>query len=213
MPASVTKYISNLDSLDRIYFFSSFIRWDYTWNFLKTLCHMNRFGPSLSSLTSFAIKALNNLLLTGDILAKRYQLIYNNWTCVFCNIALESLRHLMICLSLSQQWLSVSNSILNFLHSLTNKLQIRADIPMDPQHFFPALPGQSDSQLLPPVQSLSIGIFPAYILSDLYNMEICCQLDVISTNLLKYTIKAFRDTIWKPRCILNAEKENDLASP
>ena len=116
----------------------------------------------------------------------------------------------MMCPSLSQQWLSVSNSILNFLHSLTNKLQIRADIPTDPQHFFPALPGQSDSQLLPPVQSLSIGIFPAYILSDLYNMGIRRQLDVISTNLLKHAVKAFRDTIWKPRCILNAKKEKRL---
>ena len=101
-------------------------------------------------------------------------------------------------------------SILNFLHSLTNKLQIRPDIPMDPQHFFSALPGQSDSQLLPPVQSLSIGIFPAYILSDLYNMGIRRQLDVISTNLLKHAVKAFRDTIWKSRCILNAKKEKRL---
>src|SRR5438094_9855062 len=31
VPPSVTRYISNLDSLDRIYFSSSFIRWDYTW--------------------------------------------------------------------------------------------------------------------------------------------------------------------------------------
>jgi len=51
------------------------------------------------------------------------------------------------------------------------------------------------------------GILPALVVEDLRNMNIHSNFNTICTGLLKHAIEAFREIIWKPRCILNADKE------
>ena len=94
IPSSLVSKVNNVDNIDRLSFSSplsssslsnNYIRWDYLWNFFKTIRHQNRFGPSFSNFNSFALKCANNILPTGDNLAKRHDQIYDNWTCSFCN--------------------------------------------------------------------------------------------------------------------------------
>src|SRR3989337_759709 len=101
------------------------------WNFFKMIRHQNRFGLTFSNFNSFALKCINNILPTGDNLAKRHNQLYDCWTCSFCNVEKETLQHLLVCPSLSQQWTIISKSLLNFLRNLAIKLQIRQNLPDD----------------------------------------------------------------------------------
>ena len=114
IPPSIISKVNNIDNIIRLHSSKSFFRWDYQWNFFRTLRYQNRFGPSFSNFNSFALKCANNILPTGDVLAKRHDMIYDNWTCTFCNRALETLHHLLICPSLSQQWSNVAMSLLTY---------------------------------------------------------------------------------------------------
>src|SRR5205823_38364 len=97
-------FLVNIDNYVRLFSSStSYIRCDFLWNFFKTIRHQNRFGPSFSTFNSFALKCSNNILPTGDNLAKRHDQIYDNWNCIFCNRNLETLRHLLNCPALTQQ--------------------------------------------------------------------------------------------------------------
>src|SRR3990170_7067498 len=91
---------------------------DYTWNLFKTFRHLNRFGSTFSFFNSFALKILNNLLPTGDLLSKRHDQLYDNWTCLFCENAPETLDHLFVYPALTQQWIDITKSSLSYLRSI-----------------------------------------------------------------------------------------------
>ena len=101
-------------------------------------------------------------------------------------------------------------SVLNFLRSLTNKLQIQHDLPNDVTDFLPKITDHPDDKFIPPIQALATGLFPSYILYDLHTWNIRSNLNTITTGLIKQVMAEFRSHIWLPRCILNAEKEKRL---
>ena len=112
IPQSVLNTIRSDSDIQRVLIDApnTFIQWDYTWNFLKTSRHRNRYGPSASSTTSFAIKILNNYLPTGDNLAKRNNRIYADWKCLFCDKANETLEHLLNCPNLINAWIDIKEA-------------------------------------------------------------------------------------------------------
>ena len=57
---------------------------------------------------------------------------------------------------------------------------------------------------------MAIGVFPAYIIADLHDMEIRQNIKKIGVSILKHAMAAFRSNIWIPRCTLNAEREKRL---
>lgn len=57
---------------------------------------------------------------------------------------------------------------------------------------------------------MAIGIFPAFLRSDLILMRFTSNIGPICFELIDFTVKKFRDTIWKPRCDRNAERERAL---
>src|SRR5256885_958921 len=192
IPSSLSSRINNVDNYVRLFSSStSYIRWDYLWNFFKTIRHQNRFGPSFSTFNSFTLKCSNNILPTGDNLTKRHDQIYDNWNCVFCNRNLETLHHLLNCPALTQQWKTITDSALNFLCSLTTKLCICNTLPDDSNDLFPIITDFPDDDFTPPIQALAIGVFPAYLELDLYKWNIRSYLKIISTVLIKHIMSEF----------------------
>ena len=130
--------------------------------------------------------------------------------CLFCNTNIETLNHLFTCPSLCQQWADISKSSLNFLRSLTTNLGIRAELPIDITLYLPRFTTNPNSSVWTPIQYIVKGILPALVVEDLRNMNIHSNFNTICTSLLKHAIEAFRKNIWKPRCILNTDKEKHL---
>ena len=210
VPIAISSLVNDIVNVNRLYSSPVYIRWDHTWNLFRSLHHLNRHGPSFSNFNSFAIKILNNLLPTGDNLAKRHDQIYDNWMCLFCNSELETLDHLFTCPSLSQQWVEISKLSLQFLRSITSNLRIKAALPSDFLNYLPRITTQPSSVVWSPIQYLAKGIFPAFVLDDLRTMKINSHINTICSGLLKNAINAFHEHIWKPRCILNVNKEKRL---
>src|SRR2546421_10123657 len=92
--------------------------------------------------------------------------------CLFCNSELETLDHLFTCPSLSQQWVEISKLSLQFLRSITSNLRIKAALPSDFLNYLPRITTQPSSVVWSPIQYLAKGIFPAFILDDLWTMKL-----------------------------------------
>ena len=211
LPLDLLRSVNNVLNLDRIYFSTcNFNRWDITWNLLKTLRHLNRYGLSFSSFYSFTIKCINNILPTGDNLAKRHAQIYNNWTCLFCDNAPETLQYLLTCTALTQNWIQITHLIYNNLRQVLIRLRIRHELPQNLDYFLPPITDNPNSTFLPPIRLLAIGIFPTYILADLHGMGIRNNIRTVGVSLLKHSIAAFREHIWISRCNLNIDREKHL---
>ena len=151
VPIAISSLVNDSVNVNRLYSSPVYIRWDHTWNLFRSLRHLNRHGPSFSNFNSFAIKILNNLLPTGDNLAKRHDQIYDNWMCLFCNSELETLDHLFTCPSLSQQWVEISKLSLQFLRSITSNLRIKAALPSDFLNYLPRITTQPSSVVWSPI--------------------------------------------------------------
>ncbi len=147
---------------------------------------------------------------TGDNLAKRHATIYDNWLCLFCNNAPETLHHLLTCPALNQTWINIALSVRNGLLQILTQLRIRHELPQNLDQFLPPVTNNTNLTFLPPIRLLAIGIFPTYILADLHNMGIHTNIKTIGVSLLKHAISAFREHIWIPRCNYNADKEKRL---
>ena len=189
---------------------NTFIRWDYTWNFLKTSRHRNRFGPSASNTTSFAIKILNNYLPTGDNLAKRNNRIYADWKCLFCDKAKDTLEHLLSCPNLKIAWLDIKEATRLRTIELADTQSNTTKVPDHINQFLSPI-GDPNLHTLPdPIKIMAMGIFPAFIRSDLLQMGFSSNIGPICSELLDFTVKKFRETIWKPRCDRNAHREKTM---
>jgi len=57
---------------------------------------------------------------------------------------------------------------------------------------------------------MAMGVFPAFLRSDMLSMRFSANIGPICSELLDFTIKKFRETIWKPRCDRNANRERML---
>ena len=211
VPLDLLRIINNVVNVDKIYFYPGcFIRWDYTWHLLKSLRHLNHYGPSFSNFYSFALKCINNLLPTGNNLSKRIARLYDNWPCPFCNTAPETLQHFLTCPALDQAWLTIKASIHTHLQQLLLTLKIRHITPPTLGAFLPPITDFPSIDYLPPIKCLAVGIFPTYILSDFHSMGIRHNFKKLGVSMLKHAMAAFRTNIWIPRCNLNAEREKRL---
>src|SRR5271156_2806421 len=95
LPDYISTSIRNVNDLDRLVSLTGliFIRWDITYNYLKSLRHTNRFGPLHSHFNSFVLQTINNALPTIDNLLKRLPQLYTGWSCLFCHRSDETLLH------------------------------------------------------------------------------------------------------------------------
>ena len=91
----------------------------------------------------------------GDNFAKQHDQIYDNWNCVFYNRNLETLQHLLNYPALTQQWKTITDSMLNFLRSLTTRLHIRITLSEDSNDLFPRITDFPDANFTPPTQALA----------------------------------------------------------
>src|SRR5207248_1318899 len=127
-----------------------------------------------------------------------------------CNRDLETLQHLLHYPALTQQWKNITDSMLNFLHSLTTRLRICTTLSEDSNDLFPHITDFPDADFTPPTQALATGVFLAYLELDLYKWNIRSHLKIISTGLIKHTMSEFQKHIWISCCSRNAEKEKHL---
>ena len=210
VPLDLLRIINNVINVDRIYFSPGcYIRWDITWLLMKSLRRLNRHGPSFSNFYSYTLKCINDLLPTGTNLSKRISGLYDNWSCLFCNTAPESLQHFLTCPNLEQSWSAITLSIYTHLQQILIKLKTRHALPSNQADFLPIITDFATVEFLPPCRYLAIGVFPAYIIADLHDMGIRQNIKKISVSLLKHAMAAFRSIIWIPRCTL---KRRDLVS-
>src|SRR5256884_7854023 len=117
IPRQLIRGLTNSDAIDRIFAEegNTHIRWDILWNVFKTLKRNNRYGPIESFFNTFAIKIVNGLLPTADILAKRLPTLYNNWKCSFCNNVNEMMNHLLECLGLIDHWNRIQSLVVEII--------------------------------------------------------------------------------------------------
>lgn len=178
--------------------------------FLKTSRHRNRYGPSANNTTSFAIKALNNYLSTGDNLARRNNRLYQDWKCLFCENEVETLSHLFQCPKLIDAWKFIKEATRQRTLELASTQQHNVIVPAHTDNFLPTIGDPSQHTLPDPIKLMAIGIFPAFLRSDMLQIRFRTNLGPVCSELIDFTVKKFRETIWKPRCDRNAQRERAL---
>jgi len=153
---------------------------------------------------------MNNYLPTGDNLAKRNDRLYSEWKCLFYNEARETLAHLLICPKLKIEWNEIKDATRRHTIELANTQNNSVIVPDQLDEFFPAV-GDSELHSLPdPIKLMAMGIFPEFLKSNLQQMRFTTNIGPVCSELLDFTVKKFRDTIWKPRCDRNVEREKAL---
>ena len=199
-----------MNDLDRLVSLTGliFIRWDITWNYLKSLRHTNRFGPLHSHFNSFVLQTINNALPTIDNLLKRLPQLYTGWSCLFCHRSDETLLHLFTCPSTNNQWAQIEQSAINKLTSWCSINHIR--LPASPESLLTTpicISSNPNLQHLVAIRALAGGKVPAYIMSNMDLLNVRSHRAAIIGNLLHGAMKGFREYLWKPRCKLQADEE------
>src|SRR5207244_2944447 len=143
-------------------------------------------------------------------LSKRFSTLYDNWSCLFCNAAQETLQNFITCPNLAQTWTIINSLVYTHLQQILLKFKIRHVLSPILAEFLSPITDFSTIDYLPPSKYLAVSIFLAYILADLHNMDIRQNFKKLEVSMFKHVLVAFGTNIWIPRCTLNAKREKRL---
>lgn len=151
-----------------------------------------------SNKITFAIKLMNDLLPTKDLIQHRYRKISIDTYCNFCKSNEESIRHLVSCHQLEDKWKLICK---NALIKLEKRMKSSLDIDINSHSLLTYLTAnlQLESHIL---HHLLKGIAPTYIRNQLPNE---CKdmsnnkIDNIIAFLIQQIQEGFRTHIWLPR--------------
>ena len=115
-----------------------------------------------------------------------------------------------MCSNLIDVWTNIKEATRIRTIELADTQNNIVTVPDHVDNFLPAIGDQNLHSLPELIKLMAVGIFLAFIRSDIKQMGFNTNIGPICSELLDFTVKKFRDTIWKPRCKRNAERERNL---